>query len=75
MTTFQPPGTGKSSIAQAVAGEAGNLNFLYLSAADILSKYIGESEAQIKKVFQLARDKKPCIIFIDEIDAVASKRK
>lgn len=50
------------------------MNFFYISAGDILSKYIGESEESIRDIFAMARNKAPSIIFIDEIDAVASKR-
>ena len=50
------------------------MNFFYVSAADILAKYVGQSEAQIRDLFKMARNKKPSIIFIDEIDAVGSKR-
>lgn len=61
-------------MAQAVAGEACCSNFFSISAADVLSKYIGESEYFIKQLFESARKRKPSIIFIDEIDALVCKR-
>jgi len=68
-----PPGTGKTLIAKAVANET-FATFISLSGAEIHGKYYGESEAHLREIFQEAEKNKPCIIFIDEIDAIAPKR-
>jgi transitional endoplasmic reticulum ATPase len=68
-----PPGTGKTLIAKAVANET-FATFMSLSGAEIHGKYYGESEARVREIFNAAEQNKPCIIFIDEIDAVAPKR-
>lgn len=61
-------------MAEAVAGEAACSNFFSITASNVLSKYLGESERSIKLLFECARKRKPSIIFIDEIDALAGKR-
>jgi len=68
-----PPGTGKTLIAKAVANET-FANFISLSGAEIHGKYYGESEARVREIFNQAEQNTPCIIFIDEIDALAPKR-
>ncbi|GBE56631.1 ATP-dependent zinc metalloprotease FtsH [archaeon BMS3Bbin16] len=68
-----PPGTGKTLIAKAVANET-NAYFISLNGPEIMSKFYGESEENLRKMFQDAEENAPSIIFIDEIDAIAPKR-
>jgi len=68
-----PPGTGKTLLAKAVANET-NANFLLINGPEIMSKYYGQSEENLRKKFEEAEKNGPSIIFIDEIDAIASKR-
>ncbi|KAK1363177.1 Cell division control protein 48 isogeny C [Heracleum sosnowskyi] len=68
-----PPGCGKTLIAKAVAGEAG-ANYIYIKGAELLSKYVGESEVAVRELFTRARTCSPCIIFFDEVDALTTKR-
>ena len=68
-----PPGTGKTLLAKAVANET-NANFYSLSGPEIMSKYYGESEENLRKIFKEATENAPSIIFIDEIDSIAPKR-
>jgi transitional endoplasmic reticulum ATPase len=68
-----PPGTGKTLIAKAVANEA-NIHFISVNGPEIVNKFYGESEAQLRNLFEEARKKAPSILFLDEIDAIAPKR-
>ncbi len=68
-----PPGTGKTLIARALANECG-VNFISIKGAELLSKYVGESERAIRNVFSKARQVAPAVIFFDEIDAIAPAR-
>jgi len=70
---FGPPGTGKTLIAKAVANESG-ANFFSIQGPEIMSKYYGESEKQLRKKFEEAEKSAPSIVFIDEIDSIAPKR-
>ncbi|MDI3502270.1 MAG: transitional endoplasmic reticulum ATPase [Archaeoglobi archaeon] len=70
---YGPPGTGKTLLAKAVANES-NANFIYVKGPEILSKWVGESEKAIREIFRRARQVSPCIIFFDEIDAIAPFR-
>lgn len=68
-----PPGTGKTLLAKAVASESG-VNFISVKGPALLSKWVGESEKGIREVFKKARQASPCIVFFDEIDAIAPSR-
>jgi transitional endoplasmic reticulum ATPase len=70
---FGPPGTGKTMIAKAVASET-DAHFINISGPEIMSKYYGESEKQLRDIFKEAEDNAPSIVFIDEIDSIAPKR-
>ncbi len=68
-----PPGTGKTLLARAVAGEA-NVPFFKMSGADFVEMFVGVGAARVRDLFKQAREKAPCIIFIDEIDALGKSR-
>ena len=70
---YGPPGTGKTLIAKAVANEA-NANFFTVSGPEIMSKFYGQSEENLRQIFNEATENAPSIIFIDEIDSIAPKR-
>jgi transitional endoplasmic reticulum ATPase len=74
MMLYGPPGTGKTLIAKATATESG-ANFIFVPSAKLKNKYYGESERKIREIFIKAKDNAPCIIFLDEIDAIAEERK
>jgi transitional endoplasmic reticulum ATPase len=68
-----PPGTGKTSVAKVLAAQA-RCSFYPISGADVISKWVGESERKIRQLFERARENRPSIVFIDEIDAIAGTR-
>jgi AAA+ superfamily predicted ATPase len=70
---YGPPGCGKTFIARAVAGELG-ARFMAVSFADVVDMYIGSSERNIHEIFETARENSPCVIFLDEVDAIGQKR-
>jgi len=71
---YGPPGTGKTLLAKAVANES-DAHFIAISGPEIVSKYYGESERQLREIFEEAEKNAPAIIFIDELDSIAPKRK
>ena len=68
-----PPGTGKTLLAKAVAGEA-KVPFFSLSGSDFVEMFVGVGAARVRDLFKQAKEKAPCIVFIDEIDAVGRSR-
>src|ERR687889_391555 len=70
---YGPPGTGKTLIAKAAANES-EANFISIKGPELLSKWVGESEKGVREVFRKARQAAPCLIFFDEIDAIAPRR-
>jgi AAA+ superfamily predicted ATPase len=70
---YGPPGCGKTFIARAVAGELG-ARFLAVSFADVIDSMLGQSERNIHEIFGVARQNAPCVVFLDEVDAIGQKR-
>ncbi|GGO60946.1 ATP-binding protein [Nonomuraea cavernae] len=70
---YGPPGTGKTHLARAAAGELG-ASFVNVGLADILDMYVGSSERNLRATFELARRSRPCVLFFDEVDALAARR-
>ncbi|WP_010477164.1 CDC48 family AAA ATPase [Thermococcus zilligii] len=70
---YGPPGTGKTLLAKAVANES-EANFIAIKGPEVLSKWVGESEKNVREIFRKARQAAPTVIFIDEIDAIAPRR-
>jgi transitional endoplasmic reticulum ATPase len=68
-----PPGTGKTSVAKVLAAQA-RCSFYPISGADVITKWVGESERNIRHLFERARANRPSVVFIDEIDAIAARR-
>lgn len=70
---YGPPGCGKTFIARAIAGELG-ANFISVSISDVLDMWVGNSERNMHEVFETARRQAPCVVFLDELDALGAKR-
>ncbi len=68
-----PPGTGKTLLAKAVAGEAG-VPFFSISGSDFVEMFVGMGACRVRDLFEQAKEKAPCIVFIDEIDAIGRQR-
>ncbi|MFG3436164.1 AAA family ATPase [Nonomuraea sp. NPDC047897] len=70
---YGPPGAGKTHLARAAAGELG-ASFVNVGLADILDMYVGSSERNLRATFEMARRNRPCVLFFDEVDALAARR-
>ena len=73
MLMIGPPGTGKTLLAKAVAGEA-DVPFFFISGSDFVEMFVGVGASRVRDMFEQAKKNAPCIIFIDEIDAVGRQR-
>ena len=73
MLLYGPPGTGKTQLAKAVATEM-KCSFITVSSTDIMSKWLGDSEKIIRRIFEIAREKAPTVMFFDEVDGILSSR-
>jgi 26S proteasome regulatory subunit T3 len=70
---YGPPGTGKTMMAKAVASNS-NATFIRVAGSEFVQKYLGEGPRMVREVFKMARENAPSIIFIDEVDSIATKR-
>jgi len=70
---YGPPGTGKTYITEALAGEL-DYNYIEAQASDITSSLVGEAAENMSEMFEVARDNQPCLLFMDEIEAIAAER-
>merc|ERR1740124_1774008 len=70
---YGPPGCGKTLLAKAIANEC-QANFISIKGPELLTMYFGESEANVRDVFDKARSAAPCVLFFDELDSIASAR-
>jgi peroxin-6 len=70
---YGPPGTGKTLLAKAIATEC-QMNFISVKGPELLNMYVGESEKNVRQVFERARENLPCIVFFDELDSLAPAR-
>ena len=70
---YGPPGTGKTLLAKAIATEC-QMNFISVKGPELLNMYVGESEKNVRDVFERARENLPCIVFFDELDSLAPAR-
>ena len=70
---YGPPGTGKTLLAKATAGESG-VNFISCTGSEFIEVYIGIGPKRVREIFRQARENSPCILFIDEIESLATKR-
>lgn len=73
MLLYGPPGTGKTLIAKAIANEC-SMNFISVKGPELLNMYVGESEKNIKNIFEKAKRNLPCVIFFDEIDSLCPRK-
>lgn len=70
---YGPPGTGKTLLAKAIATEC-QMNFISVKGPELLNMYVGESEKNVRDIFERARENLPCIVFFDELDSLAPAR-